>query len=247
MSKSNYMHFISYAPVDNVQKAQEWADLVLTTIHDFVIPQACMGKLTGHGVVSRSMPEVFLDFADRPARGVLTTMLELALERSRYLILICSSEFAKSPYVGVEVDHFRIAGYERDHRDAKFKLPGANLGLRPRGWRRKQSEIPLQRKVIVLVACFGVLMTAMAILFSQFYCIEARGRMKAECSLRIMESAQEGASRPRAEVPVDIKGKLSPPGPNALAHDACKIVDGSFAASEPSGDDDSESLLADLE
>lgn len=330
MSSPKYIAFISYAHADNVQKGQKWADWIKETIEQFPVPGDCVGKMTAQGEVPPKLPEVFLDRADLPAGGVLTTVLQESLDNARFLLLICSPRSALSHYVGLEVDHFvqtgraaqvipvvidsdsdsgtewvagrlrklgnedelplyvdfrvkeatagRVsvvlpgwtdpsgyaerlkrekryqaeeqqklrAGYERDHRDARFKLLGALLGLRPRDLEdaataeelhRKQQEILKQRKVIGLVACFGVLMSGLCAMAYHFYKIADRERSKAERSLRMIGDAHEGASRLVSDVLVELDGKLAPLGQEVLVEEARKIVEGYFDESEVPGDD----------
>lgn len=62
----------------------------------------------------KKLSPIFIDESDLVAKGTLWTGIKANLDRSNYIILICSPSSAKSPYVNDEIDYFIKQG-RTDH------------------------------------------------------------------------------------------------------------------------------------
>lgn len=96
MAGYKYFAFISYQHA-NMRQAVKLQRM----IEHYQIP-AIMRK-NNEGLPKRF--KVFRD-QDELTTGILSDELQKKLDESKYLIVICSPESAKSPYVGLEIDHF---------------------------------------------------------------------------------------------------------------------------------------------
>jgi len=103
-----YLAFVSYSRKDNPgpDPARQWAAWLKQAVEGCSIPDALVGRETHHGMVLGELPPVFLDTENLKAGGELGRGLEEALERSCFMIVICSPESARSPHVAREVEHF---------------------------------------------------------------------------------------------------------------------------------------------
>ena len=94
-----YYAFISYSHRDQkiAKKLQRW-------LEHFYIPAKV---IESHPELPKKLTPVFIDEVNLVARdGSLTDSLKGYLNESQYLILICSPNSVKSPYVNDEVDYF---------------------------------------------------------------------------------------------------------------------------------------------
>ncbi len=57
-------------------------------------------------VIAKKLEPIFLDESNLVAKGSLKTALQENLDRSNYLIVVCSLSSARSEYVNDEVDYF---------------------------------------------------------------------------------------------------------------------------------------------
>ena len=105
--ENDYIAFISYAHGDNVERGKKWADWLKKQIEKYRIPRDLVGDESSEGTVPPRMPEVFLDKSDLPPGGELGEKLEGALRKSRFLLVICSPQSARSHYVDLEIAAFR--------------------------------------------------------------------------------------------------------------------------------------------
>lgn len=105
-----YLAFISYSRADNEQDGRQWADWVKDTIEGFSIPINCQIPDSGEDGKSVAPREVFLDRSRLTAGGELMLQLELHLQKSKFLVLICSPKSAASEFVGYEIDYFKKSG-----------------------------------------------------------------------------------------------------------------------------------------
>lgn len=101
-----FLAFISYSHSDNATEGRKWADWLKSMVENFIVPAELVGREGAFGKIPDHMHEVFLDRDILTAGGELTGMLRLNLERSRFLLVICSSRSAKSKYVNLEIDYF---------------------------------------------------------------------------------------------------------------------------------------------
>lgn len=107
---SKYLAFISYSRADNEQDGRQWADWVKETIEGFSIPINCQLPNAGADGQPGSHREVFLDRSRLTAGGELMEQLGHHLQKSEFLVLICSPKSAASEFVGFEIDYFKKAG-----------------------------------------------------------------------------------------------------------------------------------------
>ena len=91
-----YFAFISYKRED-----QKWAIWLRNQLEHFNIPT---DLISAHNIRSSLRP-IFVDVNDLVA-GNLSEMINEALLKSKYLIVICSPKAAKSPWVNKEVETF---------------------------------------------------------------------------------------------------------------------------------------------
>jgi len=97
-----YWAFISYSHAD-----ARWGDWLHKKIETYRVPRALVGKPSRDGAVPRRLYPVFRDREELPVSSDLGANLKNSLERSRYLIVICSPRAAKSYWVDEEVRHFK--------------------------------------------------------------------------------------------------------------------------------------------
>lgn len=101
--------FISYSHTD--KKAAEELQNVLD---DFQLSDALKEKYPNRPEVLR---EIFRDDTGLPAGSNLTVEIQKQLDKSNYLIVICSPNAAKSEWVNKEIDYFKT------HRDSTHIIP----------------------------------------------------------------------------------------------------------------------------
>lgn len=101
-----YWAFISYSSKDRA-----WGDWLIKAIETYKVPKALVGKSTSRGdpVPARAFP-IFRDRDELPTETDLGTMIAQALEQSRYLIVICSPNSARSKWVNEEILTFKRLG-----------------------------------------------------------------------------------------------------------------------------------------
>jgi WD40 repeat protein len=94
-----YYAFISYSHQD-----KKWGDWLHKALETYRVPKRLVGQASrdGETVPARVMP-VFRDREELPTATDLGSVINLALEQSRYLIVICSPRSAKSQWVNEEI------------------------------------------------------------------------------------------------------------------------------------------------
>jgi len=97
-----YWAFISYSHADT--KEAEWLHKAL---EGFKIPTPLIGTESRNGIVPRRIFPVFRDRDELPTSADLGANLHAALRNSRYLVVICSPNSAKSIWVNAEVEFFK--------------------------------------------------------------------------------------------------------------------------------------------
>ena len=95
-NNTEYFAFISYMRED-----EKWAVWLQHKLEHYKLPS----NLNGRTDLPKEIRPIFRDQSEL-AGGVLAEELQKALERSRYLIVICSPNAAKSQWVGKEVESF---------------------------------------------------------------------------------------------------------------------------------------------
>ncbi len=90
-----YWAFISYSHQD-----KKWGDWLHNALETYKLPKALVGGQTERGepVPERAYP-IFRDRDELPTSADLGDMIRRALERSRYLVVICSPRSAQSRWV----------------------------------------------------------------------------------------------------------------------------------------------------
>jgi len=102
----HYWGFISYS-----QKDEDVALWLHQQLEHFVVPDDLVGKKTGRGyLVPDRIRPMFRDRDELPSSSDLTEGINDALSDSRYLIVICSPNSAKSLWVNEEILNFKRLG-----------------------------------------------------------------------------------------------------------------------------------------
>ncbi|HEY1662518.1 MAG TPA: PQQ-binding-like beta-propeller repeat protein [Verrucomicrobiae bacterium] len=106
-----YWAFISYSHQDNRKGGNLWGDWLHEAVENFKVPPELVGR---HGHANESVPArmypSFQDEKELPTNANLGMAINEALEKSRYLVVICSPRSAKSIYVNQEVLEFKRLG-----------------------------------------------------------------------------------------------------------------------------------------
>jgi len=97
-----YRAFVSYSHRDKAV-----ATRLHRAVESYRIPKKLVGTVTPVGVVPRRLTPVFRDRDELPASADLGGELSAALQRSMFLIVICSAASAKSHWVDQEVLQFK--------------------------------------------------------------------------------------------------------------------------------------------
>jgi WD40 repeat protein len=124
-----YDAFISYR---HVEPDRAWAKWLHRAMETYRVPRRLMED---RGIPAR-LDRVFRDEDELPASAELKTEIDAALQRSRFLIVVCSPRTPQSRWVNKEVERFRELGrhdkilallIEGEPRDA---FPEALVGIR---------------------------------------------------------------------------------------------------------------------
>jgi WD40 repeat protein len=97
--------FISYRHVEPDRRVAEWLHGAIET---FVIPRALRRPEVG-----KRLGRVFRDEEELAATDNLPQEIEQALNRSRWLVVVCSPRAVQSPWVSREIGHFRQLGRDK--------------------------------------------------------------------------------------------------------------------------------------
>jgi hypothetical protein len=109
VAEPKYRAFLSYSHRDS--KFGEWLHRQLES---WSIPKDLAGRQTPIGPVPKSLHPIFRDRDDLAAASSLKGKIAEALSQSARLIVVCSPNSAKSPYVNEEIRQFKaIAGSDR--------------------------------------------------------------------------------------------------------------------------------------
>lgn len=98
-----YSAFISYKRED-----EKWAIWLQNNLERYSIPSTIRKEIPR---LPKRIKPIFRDKTDLSAGG-LSSSLRKELERSHFLIVICSPNSASSDWVGLEIEHFRELGRE---------------------------------------------------------------------------------------------------------------------------------------
>jgi tetratricopeptide (TPR) repeat protein len=105
----SYWAFVSYCSHD--EAVASWLQRALET---YSVPRRLVGRPTPAGPAPRRIRPVFRDRTDMAADSDLSERIGWALEKSAYLIVVCSPQAARSIWVEREIERFR-----RTHDDAR--------------------------------------------------------------------------------------------------------------------------------
>ena len=97
-----YWAFISYSHAD-----ASWGDLLHRKLEGYRVPRGLVGRPSRDGTVPPRLYPIFRDREELPVSSDLGANLKISLEQSRYLIVICSPNAARSQWVNEEVRYFK--------------------------------------------------------------------------------------------------------------------------------------------
>jgi tetratricopeptide (TPR) repeat protein len=100
--RPHYFAFLSYS-----HKDEEIADWLHSELEDFRVPAALAGKLTANGITPKRLTPIFRDEHELAAADDLSDEIEEALSSSRFLIVLCSPNAAKSRWTNAEIEAFK--------------------------------------------------------------------------------------------------------------------------------------------
>lgn len=103
-----YWAFLSYSHHDKAiaKKLQK-------QLETYRVPRRLLGRETPHGVVPARLSPVFRDRDELHAGSDLKASVQEALSRSRWLIVVCTPDAARSPWVNREIVEFKKLHGER--------------------------------------------------------------------------------------------------------------------------------------
>ncbi len=109
--RPEYWAFISYRHLDNQQLGRQWATWLHQQLESYEIPEDLVGDPNERGdtIPERLFP-IFRDEEELPADADLSSAIRAAVERSKYMIVLCSPRAAESTYVAEEIRYFKELG-----------------------------------------------------------------------------------------------------------------------------------------
>lgn len=106
-----YWAFLSYCHADNAGQDREWATWLHQQIERYDIPAELVGTRNDRGeVIPERIYPIFRDETSLPADADLGKSIAQALDKSTFLILLCSPRAVESRYVSQELMHFHKLG-----------------------------------------------------------------------------------------------------------------------------------------
>jgi|694.fasta_scaffold16262_4 hypothetical protein len=118
-----YWAFISYS-----RKDESLAKKLHRAIETYPIPRALRGRIGRDGPIPAKLFPIFRDREELPLSSDIGSSIEDALRASRYLIVLCSPNSAKSDWVNEEVRRFKAMG--REDRILAIMLDGTPNAVR---------------------------------------------------------------------------------------------------------------------
>jgi len=100
--------FISYSHHDKVL-----AKKLQRRLETYRVPRRLVGRVNAHGTVPARIAPIFRDRDDLHAGADLKASVQTALQQSRWLIVICTPDAARSPWVNREIIEFKRLHGER--------------------------------------------------------------------------------------------------------------------------------------
>lgn len=106
-----YWCFISYRHADNREQDRAWASWLHQEIERYEVPAELVGQSNRWGdVIPERIYPVFRDEESLAADSDLAQAIVNALNRSRYMVVLCSRRAVESTYVADEIRHFKRQG-----------------------------------------------------------------------------------------------------------------------------------------
>lgn len=102
--RPDYWAFISYRHLDNQQLGRQWATWLHSQLESYEIPEDFIGTKNERGdtIPERLFP-IFRDEEELPADADLSNSIRSVVERSKYMVVLCSPRAAESTYVAEEI------------------------------------------------------------------------------------------------------------------------------------------------
>ena len=100
--QARYFAFLSYS-----HKDEELAEWLHSQLEQFRVPRSLAGQLTENGIVPKRLTPIFRDQHELAAADDLGEEIEHALANSRFLIVLCSPDAAKSRWTNAEIETFK--------------------------------------------------------------------------------------------------------------------------------------------
>ena len=138
MEEKEYFAFISYKRED-----EKWAAWLQHKLEHYKLPS----NLNGRTDLPKYIRPVFKDTSDLSS-GVLSTEIKAALEKSKYLIIICSPNASRSKWVNKEAQEFIDSG--RSDRIIPFIIEGIPYSGEPESecFPRAIRELPESKELL---------------------------------------------------------------------------------------------------
>lgn len=106
-----YWCFISYRHTDNKQPGRQWATWLHQQIETYEVPEDLVGTANQRGeIIPERIFPVFRDEEELPADADLGSPIYRALDRSLFLLVLCSPQAVQSTYVANEIAYFKKLG-----------------------------------------------------------------------------------------------------------------------------------------
>lgn len=106
-----YWAFISYRHLDNQQPGRQWATWLHQQLETYDIPRDLVGQTNERGdLIPEHLFPVFRDQEELAADANLPGVIRSALDRSKFLIVLCSPNAVESTHVANEVLYFKQLG-----------------------------------------------------------------------------------------------------------------------------------------
>ena len=109
--KREYWCFVSYRHSDNKVPGRQWATWLHQALETYEVPSDLVGTRNERGdTIPDQIFPVFRDEEELPADAELTSPIEAALRQSRFLVVLCSPQAARSRFVADEILTFKKLG-----------------------------------------------------------------------------------------------------------------------------------------
>ena len=102
MRNYRYRAFVSYSHADG-----QWGNWLHRALETYRVPRKLVGRSAAEGTVPRRLTPVFRDHEDLAAAANLSDEIETALQESRFLVVICSPDAARSKWVNQEITRYK--------------------------------------------------------------------------------------------------------------------------------------------